>query len=520
MKTLSPINKLALQHNNAFAWLCALQFVFWTFVPFLIRDTLNHDVLEGLAWGFEFQLGYDKHPPLTAWLLSAWLYGAQALGVNLELAVYALAQLVIIAAFYPVYRLSLALLPYKGAVIATTLLTGILFFNTRSMNLTPDTMQTPIWAWSVWMFYLATTHNKWRHWLGLAVISALALWAKYSGIILIFSEFMVLVLLKPYRHYLNPLKNPKVYVSVAVGLLLFAPHVYWLVTNDFLPLQYAKALVVNPNPALSDHVIVIFKYLATQVPLLILPVLMLCMFYRKEHKSSRASDFTWTQDMKWVAIIVLTPFIVTILQSVITGQKSIGRWSTPYYSFMGILMVFLFGKIVGQRWFEHISEIEWRRYTKTWVSVFFMILAMRHVSYYAAPYIGKTLSDVYYPTKTVTQQIEQIWSDKTHQPLQYIIGDRYWTTFVSVYAKSALPSHPHVFLEANSKMSPWINVDHLNKTGGMIIWLARSQDETTLPPEYANLPRAQFVGVKAVPKNLSIAAPPLLIGIGWIPPLS
>ena len=33
---------------------------------------LHHDMTEAWAWGKEFQLGYAKHPPFTAWLVGGW----------------------------------------------------------------------------------------------------------------------------------------------------------------------------------------------------------------------------------------------------------------------------------------------------------------------------------------------------------------------------------------------------------------------------------------------------------------
>jgi hypothetical protein len=516
MKIEYLLSKLVEKPKNVFLLFCGLQFIFWTLVPYLTRGTLNHDVLEGIAWGFEWQLGYDKHPPLTAWLLSAGLYSAQALGINLELAIYAMAQAVVLAAFYPIYRLSMAVLPERAAVVATTLLGGILFFNTRTMNLTPDTIQTPIWAWSIWLFYLAVTKNGWRHWLGLATVSALALWAKYSGVILIASQFMTLVVMPHYRHYLNPLKNPKVYLSALWGIVLFAPHLYWLVGNDFLPIKYAQTLVINPHPKGIDHLTVIFKYLATQLPLLVIPIAMLWSF-KDRGDEDQNSPLVYKQNKQLISLLVFMPFILTLLQAIVTGQKVVGRWSTPYYCFIGILLVFMLGK----KQIDAITDKQWHRYLATCLCVFFVILGFRHAAYYYAPYMGKVYSDVYYPTKTVTHHIEQFWTEKTNKPLDYIIGDRYWTTFVSVYAKSALPAHPHVFLEANSKMSPWIDKEKLNKKGGMIIWLAKSETENTLPAAYADLPRAQFVKVQAVPKNISVVpTAPMLIGIGFIPPLT
>ena len=42
--------------------------VVWTLVPALVSWNLQLDLVEGLALGKEWQLGYWKHPPLPWWV--------------------------------------------------------------------------------------------------------------------------------------------------------------------------------------------------------------------------------------------------------------------------------------------------------------------------------------------------------------------------------------------------------------------------------------------------------------------
>ena len=54
-----------------------LQFVLlfaavFSLVPILFEKVLPYDMLENLYWGKEWQLGYDKHPPLFAWISYAF----------------------------------------------------------------------------------------------------------------------------------------------------------------------------------------------------------------------------------------------------------------------------------------------------------------------------------------------------------------------------------------------------------------------------------------------------------------
>jgi len=41
--------------------------IIWILIPSLSNTNLPLDTIEALAWGNDLQLGYDKHPPLSAW---------------------------------------------------------------------------------------------------------------------------------------------------------------------------------------------------------------------------------------------------------------------------------------------------------------------------------------------------------------------------------------------------------------------------------------------------------------------
>ena len=45
----------------------AIHMLVWTLVPTLVNRNLPLDVVEALAWGHEWEWGYEKHPPLSAW---------------------------------------------------------------------------------------------------------------------------------------------------------------------------------------------------------------------------------------------------------------------------------------------------------------------------------------------------------------------------------------------------------------------------------------------------------------------
>ena len=54
--------------NLFYLFLIAHLFV-WTLIPSITNNNLPLDTIEALAWGNELKMGYQKHPPLSAWFL-------------------------------------------------------------------------------------------------------------------------------------------------------------------------------------------------------------------------------------------------------------------------------------------------------------------------------------------------------------------------------------------------------------------------------------------------------------------
>src|SRR3954451_21190176 len=77
----------------AFAAFLCLHFAVWTALPAALYPNLPLDLIEALTYGREWQLGYDKLPPLPWWLVEIThrIFGR-------DLFYYALAQTAVIVA--------------------------------------------------------------------------------------------------------------------------------------------------------------------------------------------------------------------------------------------------------------------------------------------------------------------------------------------------------------------------------------------------------------------------------------
>ena len=104
----------------AFGWFLAIHAIVWTALPSLLYFNLPLDVIEAMTYGREWQLGYDKLPPLPWWLAEAVyrVFGADA-------SLYALSQAVVIVAFVAVWLTARPLVGAAGALAAILILSLI-----------------------------------------------------------------------------------------------------------------------------------------------------------------------------------------------------------------------------------------------------------------------------------------------------------------------------------------------------------------------------------------------------------
>src|SRR5262244_2737602 len=110
--------------QTAFAVFLALHVVVWTALPTLLYPNLPLDLIEALTYGREWQLGYDKLPPLPWWLVEVMyrLFGADA-------AYYALAQVAVLVAFTAVFMTAVPLVGPRRALIAILIIDGLHYFH-------------------------------------------------------------------------------------------------------------------------------------------------------------------------------------------------------------------------------------------------------------------------------------------------------------------------------------------------------------------------------------------------------
>ena len=55
--------------NRSIIFLLSVHLIIWTLVPSISNNNLPLDTIEALAWGSHLDWGYNKHPPVSAWVV-------------------------------------------------------------------------------------------------------------------------------------------------------------------------------------------------------------------------------------------------------------------------------------------------------------------------------------------------------------------------------------------------------------------------------------------------------------------
>ena len=490
-----------------FALFLIAHLLLWILGPALLRYTLPHDTLEGIAWGSQWQWGYNKHPFLAAWLS----YGASILANAPDWPVYILAQLAVVLTFWAVWRLALAFLSPKQALLATLSLEGVFSYNLTSYIFTPDTLQSPLWALLVLFFYRALTTQSILSWLGVGIFAALSIVTKYQAAIL-FLPMLLLLISSPKTRI--SFKKPGIYLGIVVGLALITPHLIWLYQHQFITLQYAFGTPVqySKTPHALPHLFYPANFILSSIGNTFCVGLLLWPIYRSQKSDVRLTPFQW----QFLLLLGLGPWFISLILCMTTGTFFPARWATPDFFLLGVLGVCAINPRINKKSYQQFLVSLAIFMGVLWAIKFGMLV-------YANTH--KNDSDAALPNKVFAQKITQLWHERYHTPLPYIAGSRYLVSALAAYS----PDRPIPYFGGNDKESPWIDERAVHQQGAIIVldknnryaWDEDSTDsavriEKTLRREFSDIP--SFIRLES--QSMSRAGTPLVIWVSFIAPHS
>jgi Dolichyl-phosphate-mannose-protein mannosyltransferase len=431
----------------------------WTALPTLLYVNLPLDLIEALTYGREWQLGYDKLPPLPWWLveIAHRMWGH-------DLAYYLLAQLAVVATLWVLWLTSRPLVGSLGALVAVLIVDGLHYLNYTAAKFNHDVIQLPFWALAGFAFHRALRGGWIGHWLLLGVAIGMALWSKYF--VMVLAAPLALFILFD-REARKTLATPGPYVAVAAALATAAPHIVWLVQNDFLPFTYAEHRAL-PSRGLIDHVWHPLQFGIGQAVFLIPSLLIALPLFIPRGHGPEVKLGADVFDRRVVDCLTFGPVATVLALSAISGRGTVAMWGYPLWLFLGLWLV------LHAR--HRLTESRLARVLILWTAVFFCLVLAFIVNYAVLPNSDHRYRAVFYPGSELGRELSQRYRAATGRPITYVIGSMWDGGNVAHYA----PDHPRVLIDGKPERAPWIDVADLRTKGALVVWTAG--DLNAVPP--------------------------------------
>jgi len=402
------LNKKNLPH--LFYLFLTIHLIVWTAIPSFTNSNLPLDTIEALAWGSNLDWGFNKHPPMSAFLVETFY---QIFGSN-DWAYYLLSQICVVFSFFIIWSLSKDFFEKKiYSFLSILLLEGIYFYNYTTPEFNVYVCELPFWSLTVFYCWKGFKNNEYADWILFGIFAAFGILSHYLFTYLLFSlDFLFLYML------IKKKIDFKCMVSLIPFLIVLLPHLIWLTENDYITITYGLHRTGSGEQNFLDHIIHPIIFLGKQIGILIPFFLMFLLLSSKLKIKFNFKD----NKLLFLLAINIIPITLVFLTSMIMGVKIRTMWMTPFYLFFGVLVIY-----ISQ------SQINLNK-LKGFATVFIILFIF---SPFAYAYVSITQTDkrTDYPGKKIAKEAQEWWDDRRDKKIIFVVGNEWEAGNLSYHLK-------------------------------------------------------------------------------------
>jgi len=431
-----------------------LQILMWGAAAWLAYSSTELDSAEQLSWGTALQLGYWKHPPLPSWIM----HGVLALIPPSAVLPLVMTQTGVVIALGLTWCLARDILPPRQAALSVLLTSLILYHNAGADSFNHNTVLLPFQAATTLAFFLAVRRGSMRWWMAAGLFGGLAMLVKYVAAIP-FAGLLLYLLLDRSAHH------RRTFAGMLAGAVVFAlvvsPHVYWLHVNGYPPMQYAHSVML-PLSGVGSAIVSIGDFLLTQCYRLV-PLLPLLIYVARLRRAAPANDgpavdiVVSRRDQLFVWIAAVSPLLITILFSLVSGSKLEARWGANAFLLTGILAVLVIRPHVTLDRLRNVMGV-------TLIAHLVLCAGLVLGKSVIAEHFGRR-TRANFPAAELAQEAERTWRAQTNAPLRLVATDIWLGGNLRA---SGLPG-VSVLIDGDHAKSPWIKQEDVYACGMMVI---------------------------------------------------
>ena len=377
-----------------------------------------------------------------------------------------------VAAFALVWAMARPLVGAVGALVAILIIDGLHYFSFTAPKFNHDVIQLPFWALAGFAYWAALRRGRMVHWVLLGLGIGIAVWAKYFVVVLALPLALFLLFDRDAR---RTLATPGPWIAVAVALVVMAPHLVWLVQNDFLPFAYAEARARALPRARSTTSIKPPQVPAVAVGLSGAVVADRGALSARATRGAaamrprRAAD---AFDRRIVTLLAFGPALTVVLLSLVSGRDTVAMWGYPLWLFLGLWIVLARAAARARHADAHRVPVgRGLRLLRRGVR--------RSTTRVLPRYDQERYIATLFPGDQLGQEMSRRYRAMTGQPLAYVIGRMWDGGNVSHYA----PERPRVLIDGDPRRAPWIDLGDLRARGAVVVW-TDGGDPRVLPRAY------------------------------------
>ena len=379
--------------TNLFYIFVTSHLIIWTLIPTLTNNNLPLDTIEALAWGSNLDWGFNKHPPMSAFLPEVFyqIFGAQ------DWAYYLLSQICVVISFFVVFKFAEDFFENKiFCLLSVLLLEGIYFYNFTTPEFNVNVCLMPFWALTILYLWKGYKDNKIIDWLLTGLFAGFGFLSKYLFIYLGLAMDIFLM----YMIYKKKI-DFKCLISIVSFFIVLLPHLIWLTENNYITITYGLHRTGSEDPNILNHIKHPLIFLGKQIGILI-PFFLMLLFLNSKIKTR----FNFKDNkLLFLLAINIFPVALVFLTSMIMGVKIRTMWMTPFYLFFGVLVIYIYQ-----------SQINFNK-LKNFTTVFIILFIFSPFTY-AYVSISQTDKRTDYPGKEEAIKAKKFYDEQTE-----VVGD-------------------------------------------------------------------------------------------------
>jgi hypothetical protein len=446
---LCPRTSLSLPQTSAPAAGFAFFFAAWALYGSLIAAdrSLHHDLLEAYAWGKEFQLGYNQHPPFWAWLAGLWFLVLP----NTNTSFILLSVLNTTIGLAGAWRLIGLFAHGRERNTATLLLLATPFYTFLSYKYNANIIFISLWPWTLYFFVKSLDNMRLGDSVIFSLLAAASMLSKYFAITLLLTCAVSLIFHPNARRYIA---SPLPYVAAGIFLLLVLPHVIWLVDGSAPPVAYAMYLT-GRGWLFSLQNCVRFLAGAGLYHCIVAAIVLFSRHGSRARAEAAHKSLLVTPRDRFLAALVLGPPIFTVIFGLSFQLKISPNMAVGCFPLMPLFLMRLAGPLDLARCYRYSA----------WTAIAVTIAALLAVPFITAILVQRSNDPVLLePRKELAAEVTALWRAETGLPLRFVGAATRYANAISFYSSD----RPSSLIDLSYAKAPWVKPEKLAAHGLVI----------------------------------------------------